>query len=146
MTDTGGFLRNPAAEVPVGPGQEPITGGLLLSQANVPDIETCLGAITMTAGTVSADAVSHDTNEVMYVAAGRGELRTDTAVIPFATGDAIFIPAHAWHWLANTGESDLVSVFSFPTPERPPSRSRPVTTRSQTQDSDAEPHANTAPR
>jgi len=139
MTDTGGFLRNPAVEAPAGPGRQPITGGLLLSQANVPDIETCLGAVTMTAGAVSTDAVSHDTNEVMYVAAGRGELRTDNAVIPFATGDAIFIPAHAWHWLANTGESDLVSVFSFPTPERPPSRSRPVTTRPQTQDTETDP-------
>jgi quercetin dioxygenase-like cupin family protein len=62
----------------------------------------------------------------MFVAAGRGELRTDDGVIPFAKGDAIFIPAGEWHWLINTGAEDLVSVFSFPRPDRPPTQTRSV--------------------
>lgn len=126
--DTDGFVRSRADETPQGSSPQPVSGGLLLSQANVPDIENCLGAVTMAAGVVSAEAVKHETSEVMYVAAGRGELRTEEGTIPFSKGDAIFIPAGEWHWLANTGEDDLVSVFSFPRPDRPTTQNRPVAT------------------
>ena len=62
----------------------------------------------------------------MYVMAGRGELRTDGGAIPVSKGDAVFIPAGAWHWLANTGDDELISIFAFPEPARPAGQRRPV--------------------
>lgn len=116
-------VRVPAAP----PGESAgAPGGLLLSQANVPGIAHCLGVARMAPGTVSPDAVRHECGEVMYVAAGRGELRTEGETIPFAVGDALYIPAERWHWLVNTGTEELVSVFSFPTPERPATQQRPA--------------------
>lgn len=103
-------------------------GGLVLSQANVPGIAHSLGVARMAPGTVSPEAVRHECGELMYVAAGQGELRMDEETIPFATGDALYIPAESWHWLANTGAEELVSVFSFPTPDRPATEHRPVAT------------------
>jgi len=126
MLSGSGFVRVGGAELLVGARAALVDGGLLLSQANVVGIENCLGAVAMPAGAVSREAVKHETSEVMYVAAGCGELRTDEGAVVVAVGDAIFIPTDAWHWLANTGESDLVSVFTFPRPSRPVSYSRPM--------------------
>jgi len=134
MNDTGraGFVWNRGAEAHAGSDVQSISGGLLLSRANVPGIENCLGAIIMSAGVVSPEAVKHETSEVMYVAAGCGELHTEAGTIPLSKGDAVFIPAAAWHWLANTGTDDLVSVFCFPGPDRPASQSGPVTAQTAT--------------
>ena len=103
-----------------------VVGALLLSRANVPGITMCLGSIAVAAGAVSVDAVCHETGEVMYVLAGRGELRTDRGAILIAKGDAVFIPVCAWHWLANTGADELISVFAFPEPDRPAGQRRLV--------------------
>jgi quercetin dioxygenase-like cupin family protein len=84
---------------------------------------TCLGYARFAPGAVSA-ALSHATEELMFVVAGTGELRTDTAAIPFAPGHALRIPATTWHWIANTGTEDVVSVFSFPGAELPPTQRR----------------------
>ena len=73
----------------------------------------------MAAGETDSVAVRHATEETMYVVAGRGELRTEFEVRPFAPGDALHLPARVWHWIANVGTSEIVSVFSFPTPVRP---------------------------
>jgi mannose-6-phosphate isomerase-like protein (cupin superfamily) len=105
---------------------EPDDGGLLLSSANVPEIQNCLGVATIPEGVVLEVETAHTTGEVMYVAAGSGELRKRGEPIPFRQGDAIFIPAGEWHSLANTGVGDLISVFSFPHPARPASESRPT--------------------
>lgn len=104
----------------------PDGSGLLLSSANVPEIQNCLGVATVPEGVTLETETVHSTDEVMYVAAGSGELRTRGEPIAFRQGDAIFIPAGEWHSLANTGVGDLVSVFSFPYPGRPPSESRRI--------------------
>lgn len=101
------------------------SGGLLLSQENVPEIQNCLGAVTLQPGAAGTEALAHATSEVMYVAQGSGALHTEQGAIEFARGDAIFIPAGQWHWLANTGSEPVVSVFSFPAPYRPTSQARP---------------------
>jgi len=123
----GGFVRRRARVDEKDTDDQPVAGGILLNSTNVPGIENCLGVLTMPAGTVSGEAVVHETGEVMYVAAGSGELRTDEGPISFFQGDALFIPAGAWHWLASNGTDHLVSVFSFPAPDRPASRTRIVT-------------------
>lgn len=107
----------------------PDDSGLLLSSVNVPEIQNCLGVATIPEGVTLDRETVHSTGEVMYVAAGSGELRKRGEPIAFRQGDAIFIPAGEWHSLANTGVGDLVSVFSFPYPVRPQSESRPIGTR-----------------
>jgi mannose-6-phosphate isomerase-like protein (cupin superfamily) len=105
---------------------EPDDRGLLLSSVNVPEIQNCLGVATVPEGFASDTETVHTTDEIMYVAAGSGELRKRGEPITFRQGDAIFIPAGEWHSLANTGTGDLVSVFSFPYPGRPQSQTRPI--------------------
>jgi mannose-6-phosphate isomerase-like protein (cupin superfamily) len=83
----------------------------------------CLGYARFAPGAVSA-ALSHATEELMFVVAGTGELRTDTAAVPFGPGDALRIPPGTWHWIANGGAEDVVSVFSFPGAELPPTQRR----------------------
>lgn len=97
--------------------------GLLLSSENVPELQNCLGAVTIPPETPKTEMIAHATSEVMYVAKGCGRLHTDQGILEFEQGDALFIPVASWHALENTGESDLVSVFSFPLPTRPPTRS-----------------------
>lgn len=68
--------------------------------------------------------VRHEAEEVAYVVCGRGELRLDDEAVPFATGDALHIPAGVWHAVANTGDDPLVMVFGFPWPDYPPTERR----------------------
>ncbi len=116
-----GFVRVSANKVAAG-----VPGPPLLSQANAPGVENCLGVARMAPGEVSADEVRHESGELMYVAAGSGDLRTEVGTIPVAAGDALHIPAGRWHHLANTGNEELVSVFCFPRPDRPATEARPV--------------------
>jgi mannose-6-phosphate isomerase-like protein (cupin superfamily) len=95
----------------------------VLSGTTAGTTSTCLGYARFAPGAVST-ALSHATEELMFVVAGAGELRTDTAAVPFAPGDALRIPATTWHWIANTGTEDVVSVFSFPGAELPPTQRR----------------------
>lgn len=83
-----------------------------------------LGYSVFTAGT-ELTMVRHETEEVAYVVAGRGELRLDGGeTVPFAAGQAIFIPAGVWHAVANTSDEDAVMVFGFPHPDYPPTERR----------------------
>lgn len=102
----------------------PPADGLLLSGENVPEIQNSLGAVTIRPGSPKTKMVAHATSEVMYVAQGSGRLHTDQGTLDFERGQAIFIPAASWHALENTGTGDLVSVFSFPLPTRPPTRTK----------------------
>lgn len=119
MTDnvTGRYVR-------VHTNEDGVTGGLLLNSDNVPEIQNCLGAVTIPAGAPRTDTIAHATSEVMYVASGSGKLHTDQGALDFRKGHAIFIPAASWHALENTGKEDLISVFSFPSPTRPPTQTR----------------------
>jgi quercetin dioxygenase-like cupin family protein len=82
-----------------------------------------LGYSVFTPGTVLG-SVCHETEEVAYVVAGTGELRTDGGDVAFGPGDALHIAAGVWHAVANTGEEDVVMVFGFPHPDYPPTERR----------------------
>ena len=82
-----------------------------------------LGYSVFTAGT-ELSPVKHETEEVAYVVSGTGELRLDDRVVPFATGDALYIPPETWHAVANTGGEDVIMVFGFPHPDYPPTERR----------------------
>jgi quercetin dioxygenase-like cupin family protein len=78
-----------------------------------------LGYSVFEPGTVLA-AVSHEVEELAYVVAGHGELRLEEESLAFEPGDALYIPPHTWHAVANTGESPVIMVFTFSYPDYPP--------------------------
>lgn len=84
---------------------------------------SCIGYSMFTPGVATAD-LSHETEELAYVLQGTGELRLHDDVVLFQAGDALFVPAKVWHIVANTGEEDVVMVFSFPHPDYPPTDRR----------------------
>ena len=84
---------------------------------------TTLGCSSFAPGTSTA-MLSHATEELAYVMSGSGELRMDDAVVPYAAGQALYIPAGVWHAVANTGEVPVTMVFAFPHPAYPPTERR----------------------
>ena len=96
---------------------------MVLDSASLEGNQSSLGYSIFKPGTVLS-AVSHETEELAIVLAGRGELRLDGESIPYGPGDAMFIPPNTWHAVANTGEEDVIMVFGFPHPAYPPTQRR----------------------
>lgn len=92
---------------------------MVLTSDTVTGNVSSLGYSVFTPGT-EMTMVSHTVEEVAYVVAGSGEIRTETAASPFAAGDAIHIAPHIWHAVVNTGNVDVIMVFGFPHPTYPP--------------------------
>ncbi|MEJ7695093.1 MAG: cupin domain-containing protein [Candidatus Limnocylindrales bacterium] len=84
---------------------------------------SALGFSSFAAGTSTA-MLSHSTEELAYVLTGQGELRLDGKTVPYSAGSALFIPAGVWHAVANTGDTPVTMVFSFPHPDYPPTERR----------------------
>ena len=85
--------------------------------------ESALGFSSFAAHTATA-MLSHQTEELAYVVSGRGELRLEDGVVPYAAGSALYIPAGVWHVVANTGDEPVAMVFTFPHPDYPPTERR----------------------
>jgi len=96
---------------------------MLLTGDTVSGIAGSLGYSVFTPGT-STGMVAHEVEETAFVVAGRGELRTDEGAVAVAANQALHIPSHLWHAVANTGPEDLVMVFTFPHPSYPPTNRR----------------------
>jgi quercetin dioxygenase-like cupin family protein len=96
---------------------------MVLTRETAPGIASSLGYSVFTPGTVTG-MVSHEVEEVAYVLAGQGEIRTDAGPTPFHAGQALHIPPGLWHAVANTGDEDVVMVFGFPHPDYPPTERR----------------------
>ena len=96
---------------------------MLLTSERVRGNAASLGYSHFAPGAV-VGPVKHEAEEVAYVVRGRGELRLDDEVVPFAVGDALHIPAGVWHAVANTGDDPVVMVFGFPCPDYPPTERR----------------------
>ncbi len=96
---------------------------MLLTRDSVNGIASSLGYSVFKPGT-ALSMVSHEVEEVAYVVAGNGELRTDDGAVPFAAGQAIHIPPRLWHAVANTGDEDVIMVFGFPYLAYPPTERR----------------------
>jgi quercetin dioxygenase-like cupin family protein len=92
---------------------------MVLTGDSVSGIVSSLGYSVFKPGTEMAP-VSHEVEEVAFVIAGSGELRTDQDAIPFTAGDAIHIAPRLWHSVVNTGDVDVIMVFGFPYPAYPP--------------------------
>jgi quercetin dioxygenase-like cupin family protein len=96
---------------------------MLVTTGKVQGNTSSLGYSVFTPGTVLS-FVSHQTEEVAYVVEGSGELRLENGAVPFAPGDALFIPPTTWHAVANTGAENVVMIFGFPYAEYPPTERR----------------------
>ncbi|GAB3556004.1 cupin domain-containing protein [Spelaeicoccus albus] len=119
------------------PQAESPTGGMLLDHEVQANIDCCLGVARIAAGSPDTlTEMSHETAEVMYVGSGSGELRSGSAAMPFTTGEALYIPSGIWHRIVNTGSEEIISVFSFPHSNRPPSRTRTLTNTEARKDED----------
>ena len=96
---------------------------MVLTRETVRDVASSLGYSVFTPGTATG-MVSHEVEEVAYVLAGHGEIRTDTGPAPFRAGQALHIPPGLWHAVANTSDEDVVMIFGFPHPDYPPTERR----------------------
>lgn len=96
---------------------------MLVTGATVGGNRSSLGYSVFTPGT-ELPPVRHETEEVAYVVSGEGELRLDGETVPFTAGDALHIPAGAWHAVVNTGTEEVAMVFGFPHPDYPPTERR----------------------
>jgi quercetin dioxygenase-like cupin family protein len=96
---------------------------MILTAETAPGIASSLGYSVFTPGTVTG-MVAHEAEEVAYVLAGNGELRTDGAPVNLTAHQALHIPPGLWHAVANTGDDDLVMVFGFSHPAYPPTERR----------------------
>jgi quercetin dioxygenase-like cupin family protein len=92
---------------------------MVLTGDSVSGIVSSLGYSVFTPGT-EMSMVSHEVEEVAFVVAGMGELRTEQEALPFKGGDAIHIAPRLWHSVVNTGNDDVIMVFGFPYPAYPP--------------------------
>jgi mannose-6-phosphate isomerase-like protein (cupin superfamily) len=111
------------AELPRTDNGEGSWATTLLSATTADTEAICMGYARFAPGAVSPPLL-HATEELMFVVAGTGELRTDSRAVPFTAGDALRIPPRTWHWVANSGAGDVVSVFSFPGAQLPSTERR----------------------
>ena len=91
---------------------------MVLTGDTVSGIVSSLGYSVFTPGT-EMTMVSHDVEEVAFVVAGTGELRTEQEAVPFKAGDAIHIAPRLWHAVVNTGDENVIMIFGFPYPAYP---------------------------
>lgn len=124
MTNTPRIAIVPVMSITPTPLPNDSWSRMAVTDASVDGNASSLGYSVFTPGT-ALSMVQHSVEEVAYVVAGSGELRTDDAPVPFAAGDAIHIPAGLWHAVVNTGEVDVIMVFGFPHPAYPPTGRRP---------------------
>lgn len=96
---------------------------LLLTERTVTGNASTLGYSVFKPGLVAAD-LSHAVEELAFVVGGDGVIRLEDGPLQVHTGQALFIPAGVWHSVVNDGDTDLVMVFSFPSPDYPPTQRR----------------------
>lgn len=96
---------------------------LLVTQRTVTGNASTMGYSVFKPGLVAAD-LSHSVEELAFVVGGQGTVRLEDDQLEVQAGQALFIPARTWHTVVNDGDEDLVMVFSFPSPDYPPTERR----------------------
>jgi mannose-6-phosphate isomerase-like protein (cupin superfamily) len=96
---------------------------LSLSQDRLARNTACLGYASFPPSSVT-EMVVHDAEELFFIVQGSGEVRLAIGALAFLPLDAFYVPAGAWHAIANTGDIDVVTVFGFPTPDYPGTEAR----------------------
>jgi quercetin dioxygenase-like cupin family protein len=96
---------------------------LLVTERTVAGNASTLGYSVFKPGLVSAD-LSHSVEELAFIVGGSGVVRLEDGELQVGAGQALYIPAGAWHTVVNEQDEDLVMVFAFPTPDYPPTERR----------------------
>lgn len=96
---------------------------VLLATGTVGGNISALGYSEFTPGTVTAD-LSHEVEELAFVVSGSGRIRLEAETLTVSAGQAIYIPARVWHTVISDGTGNLAMVFSFPSPDYPPTERR----------------------
>ena len=96
---------------------------VLVAEQTVGGNASALGYSVFKPGTSTAD-LSHSVEELAYIVSGSGVIRLETGDVPVTAGQALYVPARLWHTVMNPGGEDLVMVFSFPSPDYPPTERR----------------------
>ena len=96
---------------------------VLVADTTVGGNSSALGYSVFKPGTSTAD-LSHQVEELAYIVSGRGVIRLEAEDVPVVAGQALYVPAKVWHTVINPGDEDLVMVFSFPSPDYPPTERR----------------------
>ena len=96
---------------------------LLVTEHTVTGNSSTLGYSVFKPGLVAAD-LSHSVEELAFVVGGDGVIRLEDGQLEVHAGEALFIPAGMWHSVVNDADTDLVMVFSFPSPDYPPTKRR----------------------
>jgi mannose-6-phosphate isomerase-like protein (cupin superfamily) len=96
---------------------------VLVADSTVGGNASALGYSVFKPGTSTAD-LSHSVEELAYIVSGSGVIQLETGDVPVAAGQALYVPAKVWHTVVNPGAEDLVMVFSFPSPDYPPTERR----------------------
>ena len=96
---------------------------LLVTERTVTGNVSTLGYSVFKPGLVAAD-LSHSVEELAFVVGGTSVIRLEDGQLEARAGQALFIPAGMWHTVVNDGDEDLVMVFSFPSPDYPPTQRR----------------------
>jgi quercetin dioxygenase-like cupin family protein len=107
----------PAIDLPGGSWSRVLLTGARVGSA------TALGFSSFAPRTGTA-MLSHETEELAYVLSGSGEIRLEEGSVPYAAQSALYIPAHAWHAVVNTGDEPVTMVFAFAHPDYPPTQRR----------------------
>jgi len=96
---------------------------LLVTADTVEGNSSTIGYSIFKAGLVAAD-LSHSVEELAFVVSGRSVIRFEDDELGVRAGQALFIPARMWHTVINDSDEDLAMVFSFPSPDYPPTERR----------------------
>jgi mannose-6-phosphate isomerase-like protein (cupin superfamily) len=108
----------PAVDLPGGSWSR-----VLVADKTVGGNSSALGYSVFKPGTATAD-LSHSVEELAFVVSGSGVIRLESGEVPVQAGQALYVPAEVWHTVVNSGSEDLVMVFSFPSPDYPPTQRR----------------------
>jgi mannose-6-phosphate isomerase-like protein (cupin superfamily) len=117
------IVRVPLEEVPKRELRDGVWTRLALSDENLAGNHGCLGYGSFSPGSVTPFVI-HEAEELFFIVQGSGELLGDGDPIPFGPRDAFFVPPGHWHAISNTGDTDVVTIFGFPTPNYPPTEQR----------------------
>ena len=79
----------------------------LLDRTTAPVVQQSLAEATISAGTATTRHYHRESEELYYVLSGEGEMEIDGERALVGRGDAILIPAGAWHQIRVTGGGTL---------------------------------------
>jgi mannose-6-phosphate isomerase-like protein (cupin superfamily) len=118
-------VREKIKVIPQASGNRVDIGGgsssnLILTGANLQNINrNMMGYSLYKPGLDTKQKIHLEAEELVYVVTGSGKLTVGTELVPFLSGDSIFIPPGVPHGVRNDGEEDVEMVFFFSSPEYP---------------------------